>query len=178
MHCLQHIDCQFCQGSAQKMFQQFGQVVAWWNPALGRHSLGGNQDDHHHSRCFLLSWFLHRFLNPLHLLFAMAGPKDHCTARVELVKASGNPFYTALWLMHLLDSHCPLYCVYQAFLMDLLEDDDFLDKRRKLLRQRAGLSSKQTKEAFASEMRAFFQCCIAGRLSEKNLYRNNEIYRR
>lgn len=35
--------------------------------------------------------------------------------------------------------------------MDFLEDDDWLNARRKLLRQRAGLSPKDTKKAFASE---------------------------
>lgn len=38
----------------------------------------------------------------------------------------------------------------QAFLTDILEDDDFLNKRRKLLRQRAGLTSKDKKLVLAS----------------------------
>lgn len=42
-------------------------------------------------------------------------------------------------------------CLCQAFLVDMLEDEDYLNDRRKLLRQRAGLSAKDTKVAFASE---------------------------
>ena len=40
---------------------------------------------------------------------------------------------------------CACLCV-QAFLLDVLEDNNFLEKRRHLLRQRAGLSEKDKKK--------------------------------
>ena len=35
----------------------------------------------------------------------------------------------------------------QAFLVDILEEKDYLNNRRKMLRQRAGLSDRDTKKA-------------------------------
>ena len=40
----------------------------------------------------------------------------------------------------------------QAFLSDILEDDDFLEKRRKLLRLRRGLTDKDRKKVRFSDV--------------------------
>lgn len=50
----------------------------------------------------------------------------------------------------------------QAFLVDILETDSFLEKRRKLLRQRAGIPQNDRKTVQTSAMVELYHvsCCI------------------
>lgn len=45
-----------------------------------------------------------------------------------------------------------LFLVAEAFFSDILEEDDFLDKRRKILRHRAGLDDSSKRKVPSSDM--------------------------
>lgn len=46
----------------------------------------------------------------------------------------------------------------QAFIIDILEENDFMDQRRKLLRQRAGLTDADRKKATCLMPNESFRC--------------------
>ena len=88
-------------------------------------------------------------------------PASRLSSRVEEVKASlgshifsvdascGRQFqfhvlFDVGWVLHW-HSHC-----LEAWLTDIIEEDGWLDQRRKLLRQRAGLSDRDTRKVWCS----------------------------
>ena len=85
------------------------------------------------------------------------GGSDASTARTELVKVGTTKVVFMFGAQkEQAGSTCTQYppkkivhMYTQAFLVDILEDNDFLARRRKLLRQRAGLSAKDIKQALA-----------------------------
>ena len=71
-----------------------------------------------------------------------------CVCHVLIISFLWHAKHVPYFLYHV-QSRARVSCVHvcvQAFLLDVLEEDNFLEKRRKLLRQRAGLSDNDRKK--------------------------------